>query len=370
MRVKAKYLKQHFAWLVGAALVISFGLLSAQADGNSPAGEVIETETGIYYTVKEGDTLWGLSRKFSDSPYLWPNLWSKNDQISNPHLIYPGEKIQLYRRQDSEQITEPEQEQEKAPVVAAVVEEPKPETEPTPLKQSVEEEPELGEFTLSKIDQVGFIRRDPAEAFGKIFKVRDPKEMISSGDIVYVSEVGEHKLITGNRYTVYRALTKVWDGKTNDYIGIQHYLLGVIEVTRTEPEYVIAKVVTSNLNMKVGDLVMPYERRSQSISRKKSPDGIRGEIIMAENHAKIIGDYSVAFINKGEKDGILPGQKYSIFYQENERVSADSSKTVLLQPVDYGAFVVLLTEETTATVYITSASHSIRPGAKFRSPDN
>ena len=368
MRAKVKYLKWISFWLIGTILVTSPGLIYAQADGNDHAGKVVETDTGIYYTVREGDTLWGLSRKFSDSPYLWPNLWSKNDQISNPHLIYPGEKIQLYRRQDSQQIVKPEPEQEKEPVVTAAVEEPEPVSEPTPVTQPVVE-PDLGELTVSKIDQVGFIRKEPAEAYGKIFRVRGTKEMISSGDIVYVSEMGDHQLITGNLYTVFRTLRKVWDSNTNDYIGIQHYLLGVIEVTRSEPEYVIAKVVTSNLNMQVGDMVMPYARRSQRITRQNTPAGIRGEIIMAENHAKIIGDYSVAFINKGEKDGIMPGQKYHIFYQEYERISPDSSKTVLLQPVDYGAFVVLLTEETTSTVYITNATGNVHPGAKFRSPE-
>ncbi|MEN8690153.1 MAG: LysM domain-containing protein, partial [Desulfobacterales bacterium] len=67
---------------------------------NTPgiAGEIVETESGIYYTVKKGDTLWDLSRKFADTPYLWPDLWSGNDQIANPHRIYPGQRIQLYRR--------------------------------------------------------------------------------------------------------------------------------------------------------------------------------------------------------------------------------------------------------------------------------
>ena len=37
---------------------------------NTPgiAGEIVETESGIYYTVKKGDTLWDLSRKFADTP--------------------------------------------------------------------------------------------------------------------------------------------------------------------------------------------------------------------------------------------------------------------------------------------------------------
>jgi len=380
MKVKTNFHILLPLWIITAILVAGPGLAVAEVDASEQpasadseiAGEVVETETGIYYTVKEGDTLWDLSRKFSDSPYLWPNLWSKNAQISNPHMIFPGEKIKLYRRKDTEQYNEPTE----AQVIAATAQHPEPEPEPQmqePMQEPIQEameEPDLGDFSLSEIDQVGFIRRELAEAYGKIFKVRQPKKMISTGDIIYISESGDHRLITGNRYTVYRAVTKVWDSKTNAYIGIQHYLLGVVEITLAETEYAIAKVVSSNSNIKIGDLVMPYKHRSQRISKTKSPDGILGEIIMAENHGKIIGDYSIAFINRGENDGILPGQQYNIYYQEEERISADSSKKILLQPVDYGAFMVVLTEENTSTVYITNASQNIHPGAKFRSPAN
>ncbi len=45
------------------------------------------------YTIKQGDTLWGLAQQFYNNAYLWPQLWESNTWITDAHWIYPGDVL-------------------------------------------------------------------------------------------------------------------------------------------------------------------------------------------------------------------------------------------------------------------------------------
>ncbi|MBB6213049.1 LysM peptidoglycan-binding domain-containing protein [Borreliella californiensis] len=46
------------------------------------------------YVIKIGNTLWGISKKLYNDPYLWPKIWFANRQkIQNPDLIHSNWKI-------------------------------------------------------------------------------------------------------------------------------------------------------------------------------------------------------------------------------------------------------------------------------------
>ena len=90
------------SYLTTSLIILIFLLAAPLSPATAETQEKVTYETGFYYTVQPGDTLWDLSRKFSDTPWQWPEMWQENDQIANPHRIYPGERIRLYRRRVAE----------------------------------------------------------------------------------------------------------------------------------------------------------------------------------------------------------------------------------------------------------------------------
>ena len=333
-------------------IMIIFLLAIALSQGSAETQKSVEYETGFYYTVQKGDTLWDLSQKFSDTPWLWPEMWKENDQIANPHRIYPGERIRLYRRLEA--------------MGHGGAGEGTAGTD-TGLK----EKPELTKllfYQYSAIDRVGFIRKEPILAHGTIFKVEEQKEMISTGDLVYIKPGENFALTPGEKYTVYRTLKPIVDKQTNEFIGIQHYIAGAVEIIIKRPEFVLARVVAGYRPIKVGDLLMPYLRRMSSVAMQPTPPGVEGKIIVSEEHQTIFGESAIAFIDKGKSTGVEPGQLYWIFKQEQYRLNPKDDHAVTLTPVVLGELLVLHTENTTATVMITDSRRAISAGARIIAP--
>ena len=330
-------------------LCLSIGLGSMSqgiCNAEEPGEKRLELESGFYYTIQKGDTLWDISEYFFDSAWVWPDVWQKNDQIANPHWIYPGERIRLFGRQELETFVEPEAESEMAGQLI-----------------------ESRYYYYPAINTVGFIREKPVSHAGYIFKVKEDKDMISVGDSVYIRPSGNVTLKPGDRFTVLRTLSPDEDNETNTFIGIQHYLLGMVEITDVEPEFATASVMQSFRHIELNDLLIPHEPQSPKIMLTESKKGLNGRIIIAEEHQGMFAD-TVVFIDKGRKDGIKVGQSYSIYYQEKEYLDPKGKESIMLSPVDIGKILVLRTEKATATAIVTYADKAIHPGATIRTPSN
>ena len=368
-----------------ASLIMMIILLAVplpRATAETP--ENVKYETGFYYTVQEGDTLWDLSRKFSDTPWQWPEMWQENDQIANPHRIYPGERIRLYRRGGAGGYDKAAdgghgkaadgghgEAADGGHGEAADGSHGEAADGTSGADKGLKDKPELTKllhYEYTSIDRVGFIRKEPVLAHGTIFKVEGQKGMISTDDLIYIRPRSNFSLAPGNKYTLYRTLKPIKDRRTRKFIGIQHYFTGAVEIMIKRPEFVLGRVIGAYRPIKIGDLLMPYKNRIPQVAMNPSPPGLEGSIIESEEHMGIFGENEIAFIDKGRSAGVEPGQLYWIFKQEKYRINPDDKGEVTLTPVVLGELLVLHTENTTATVMITDSRNAIQAGAKIITP--
>jgi hypothetical protein len=311
--------------------------------------KLVEHESGFYYTVKEGDTLWDLSQRFSDTPWEWPELWRDNKKIPNPHRIFPGDRIRIYHHKGSEKVFD---------------------------GLTAEDEKEPPYYYYSAIESVGFIRKTPEKSLGTLIKTRFNKVMIDRGDMVYITpDIGADAFTPGSRYTLFRMLPEVkMDGRK---VGIQHLITGVVEIEKVESGVVVGWVVKAYRPIKTGDKLMPYEPKSRRIILQESVTGLEGQVIAAEDHLVQIGDNVIIFINKGKDDGIKRGQMYTLFDRKKKsRVSEKqigvllTKKDVMIPYLDFGKLLVLRTEAKSSTALVTYTDVPFKKGTPFHGPLN
>jgi hypothetical protein len=92
------------------------------------------------YVVQKGDTLWDISKRFLKDPWRWASVWTINEQIKNPHLIYPGDVILLTYVDGKPQLSVM-REEKLAPVAPAAAEAPQADVEPVTMPTTAIEEP-------------------------------------------------------------------------------------------------------------------------------------------------------------------------------------------------------------------------------------
>lgn len=77
-------------------ILLCAAAISAQAvDKTNDQAMLLNEDIPDQYQVEKGDTLWDISALFLRDPWMWPEIWHANQQIANPHLIYPGDLISL-----------------------------------------------------------------------------------------------------------------------------------------------------------------------------------------------------------------------------------------------------------------------------------
>lgn len=76
--------------LILSLLVGSGAAAQTPAEVDSPAGDTLGT-----YVVRPGDTLKGITARFLGDDSLWRENWRLNPNLSDPHLLIPGQTLRI-----------------------------------------------------------------------------------------------------------------------------------------------------------------------------------------------------------------------------------------------------------------------------------
>ncbi|MFT5045311.1 MAG: hypothetical protein ACI8UP_002282 [Porticoccaceae bacterium] len=56
---------------------------------------LLRSDAPVDYTIIRGDTLWDIAGRYLNKPWMWTSIWEANQQIRDPNLIFPGDKLEL-----------------------------------------------------------------------------------------------------------------------------------------------------------------------------------------------------------------------------------------------------------------------------------
>jgi LysM repeat protein len=223
-----------------AVFILSLSLVLSLSAQEKKEGEEL-------YTIKKGDTLWDISAKFLNDPFLWPKLWQRNPYITNPHWIYPGQPIRISPEEMRKVVEEkPKEIKEEAPPV-----EKKPEVAEV---KPVEEKPPV----FPERQSAGFISDAAYRGIGMVLDARDGKTLLGEGDIVYLAFRTSEPIQIGDRYTVFSPASDVRHPVTRKKIAKKYLVKGNVQVIDQHGNFYTAKITESFDAILRGDLIQPY----------------------------------------------------------------------------------------------------------------
>jgi len=338
-------------------LLLCFGVGMAVADTVK-----LKADHPDRYVVVKGDTLWDISARFLESPWRWPEVWSFNPQIKNPHLIYPGDVVYLDYDAQGRPILRV---QRGAPTVKL-----------SPKVRAERVDTPIATIPLNAISQFLGQPRVLSER-----EVKDAAYIISGKDLRLVSGAGDviygRRLVPGqdakSRYVVLRVGQPYRNkgASRGDILGYEalHVADAIVEEFG-DPSTL--RIIHSSREALVGDKLLPkgVEGVDQAFLPHAPDMPVEGNIIAVVDGVSRIGQYQTVVLNKGEEDGMEVGHVLAV-YQSGAEVRDNigaRGERVTLPDVRAGIVLVFRTFDRVSYALVMEAEKDMRVYDSVRNP--
>ncbi len=316
----------------------------------------------LTYVVKAGDTLWGISGVYLQEPWRWPELWDSNPQIDNPHLIYPGDVLELSWENGRPRLRRTAHGDVKL----------------SPSMRSEALDTAIPPIPRDQIDP--FLRANRVMDAGQYEALPyviagDAKRIISGlGDRIY----GRGPVAKGDRsFGVVRMGGPIADPVTGEVLGItandigSASLLAPEDIEFLDTEVKEFEITRMTEEVRIGDRLLPMEEGVlDAYFQPKAPD-VELEnafMIAVDTGVTQIGHMNIVTINRGTREGLVVGDVLAI-YQTGEIVKDPvTEEMVALPDVRAGVLMLFSVYEKASFGLVLTASRPLEVGDKVKNP--
>lgn len=325
------------------------------------------------YTVKRGDTLWGISSLFLRSPWRWPELWGMNlEQIQNPHLIYPGQLLVLIKGDGYAKL---------------VVGQPIGMSNPrdTRLRPHVREV-ESTDLPISSVpmqllmpflnDAVVF-EEDQLATAPRIAATQEGRMLVSRGEDAYV----RGDLRSARQWQIFRKARPLVDPDNGAVLGYEGRHVGVAEVKtlgdaveREDMEVVRPSTITVTQlreEATLGDRLLPLPDSDKAPFVPHAPvHPLSGRVAAVYGDSLNASQNQIVILNRGAQEGVERGHVLALWRAGRQRVDTTSDDRITLQLPDLrgGLMFVFRVYRRASFALILQTNDPVRIGDRFTAP--
>jgi len=323
------------------------------------------------YTIKGGDTLWGLAQQFYKNAYLWPQLWEANTWITDAHWIYPGDTL-LIEGETSANASVATTTQPATGNASSAAPEPSENNTALPTVNLAPTAAPIPLGTEADLYCYGYIG-DPNESLPNQVTSFEDVEMtyhplvleqtdsMSIGDLVYVKGGSATGVVPGETYLLVVPGDLVTHPRSGATIGRQYDYIGQLRILCGDDTHSRAIITQSCREVPRGARLKPMPQLPIPIARVPDvpafcdpPSGrTNGFIVQSKGFQAIIGVGELIQINLGKDDQLQPGDFMTVYRESPE---PGQPRQVL------GEIGILTTESHSATARVVAMRRSMEIG--------
>ncbi|WP_428034620.1 LysM peptidoglycan-binding domain-containing protein [Amphritea sp.] len=347
-------MKQLVTGFLGALAVWIALVMPAQADVRKDTLALKENHPKTYVVVK-GDTLWDISGMFLQSPWKWPQLWGYNQQIDNPHLIYPGDVLTLKWVGGQPRL-----------VLNDGILRLSPKAKVTPLKDAIPAIP-LKDIISFLSDNI-VMDSDELTAAPYIVGGTANRIVAGAGDRVYARGTLAEDY---SRQNIYRPAKEYIDPVTQEHLGYELFKIGDAVVDSKKGDIITLDLRKTREEVSALDRVYPSQKEAiQSVFYPSAPESeINGRILSVLRGVRQAGQYDVVAINQGIREGLKPGHVLTIFRAGEQLKDPVTKELIVLPSEKSGLMMVFKAYEKISYALILKATDVIAVGDEVHTPE-